>query len=297
MLRVYGFRRFRSRGFNTRRVTSSPSAFAPKTCPVKICPGTRLAYGRDLLGSKARRPRCPATGQSACRRNACRNYRWPAEALCDDGIPLPADAPAISPWSPWACRLLCRSCPARLSSEPRRVPSGKTSPMLRILVGCVVLAASPMAVAQQARAGPPPVSAQDARLLRDIARSSLAEIAAGKLALDQARAEAVRKFGQLMVDVHSKLLEEAEKHCEAQRAGGSCRARPAAAGGGERAARHASRSLRPRLRGSSDQGPSRTRSNSRGGPRPRHAIRISRRSPRKPPRTSRSTWRSLASSR
>jgi putative membrane protein len=89
-------------------------------------------------------------------------------------------------------------------------PLRKTSPMLRILVGCVVLAASPMAVAQPARdPAPPPVSAQDARLLRDIARSSLAEIAAGKLALDQARAEAVRKFGQLMVDVHSKLLEEA----------------------------------------------------------------------------------------
>lgn len=82
--------------------------------------------------------------------------------------------------------------------------------ILGILAGCVALAASPMTVAQPAGdPAPPHVSAQDARFLREMARSDLAEIAAGKLALDRARAEVVRKFGQLMVDVHGKLLEEA----------------------------------------------------------------------------------------
>ena len=55
------------------------------------------------------------------------------------------------------------------------------------------------------------ISGQDAKFLQDMARADLAAVAAGKLAVDRAQAEGVRKYGQLLMDAHGKLLGENEK--------------------------------------------------------------------------------------
>ena len=71
---------------------------------------------------------------------------------------------------------------------------------------------SPEALAQQEK-GPEVqrISGQDAKFLQDMAHADLAAVAAGKLAVNRARAEGVRKYGQLLMDAHSKLLGENEK--------------------------------------------------------------------------------------
>ena len=55
------------------------------------------------------------------------------------------------------------------------------------------------------------LSPQDATLLQEMQRTDRTAIAAGKLALGRARGEAVKKYAQLVVDTHSKLLEEGNK--------------------------------------------------------------------------------------
>ena len=60
----------------------------------------------------------------------------------------------------------------------------------------------------------PPVqrlSAQDAKFLHDLLRADLIAIRAGNTALERARVQGVKKSAQLMVDTHSKMLEEGEK--------------------------------------------------------------------------------------
>lgn len=52
---------------------------------------------------------------------------------------------------------------------------------------------------------------QDQQALARLAQSDLAEVAAGKVAAQKASSPEVKKFGQHMVDEHTKMLEEGRK--------------------------------------------------------------------------------------
>lgn len=91
----------------------------------------------------------------------------------------------------------------------------KRSPLLMIAVAalaCGAVALSPEALSQQEKASEVQrISGRDAKFLHDMARADLAAVAAGKLAVDRARGEGVKKYAQLLMDAHAKLLEENEK--------------------------------------------------------------------------------------
>lgn len=57
---------------------------------------------------------------------------------------------------------------------------------------------------------------QDQRALSRLAQSDLAEIAAGKIAAQKASSPEVKKYGQHMVDAHTKMLEEGRKLAESK---------------------------------------------------------------------------------
>jgi putative membrane protein len=59
-------------------------------------------------------------------------------------------------------------------------------------------------------------SKADGKRLRDLALANLAEIEAGKLAASQASSPDVKKFGQQMVDDHTKQLQELQKLAQAR---------------------------------------------------------------------------------
>jgi putative membrane protein len=54
-------------------------------------------------------------------------------------------------------------------------------------------------------------SKSDQRMMKDIAQANIAEIETGKLAQEKASKEEVRKFGQTMVDDHTKALGELQE--------------------------------------------------------------------------------------
>lgn len=54
-------------------------------------------------------------------------------------------------------------------------------------------------------------AATDARRIRQLALANIAEVEAGKLALEKARDPKVKEFAQHMVDDHSKMLDEVKK--------------------------------------------------------------------------------------
>jgi len=60
------------------------------------------------------------------------------------------------------------------------------------------------------------VAKQDRQALERLAQSDMAEIAAGKLAAERASSPEVKKFGQHMVEEHSKMLEEGKKIAESK---------------------------------------------------------------------------------
>jgi putative membrane protein len=64
-------------------------------------------------------------------------------------------------------------------------------------------------VAQEAKKEKAGLQKQDAKMMRDIAQSDLAEVQAGKLAASKASSAEVKKFAQHMVDDHGKHLSEA----------------------------------------------------------------------------------------
>lgn len=72
------------------------------------------------------------------------------------------------------------------------------------------LAFSPAAFAQEKSGGKaaPKVSKQDRQAMQKLAQSDMAEIEAGKLAQQKASSPEVKKFGEHMVEEHSKMLEE-----------------------------------------------------------------------------------------
>jgi putative membrane protein len=83
-----------------------------------------------------------------------------------------------------------------------------------------VQAQSPAAQQERAvqgkKSGKAQVSKQDRQHLERLAQSDMAEIAAGKLAAEKAASPEVKKFGQHMVDEHSKMLEEGKKVAESK---------------------------------------------------------------------------------
>jgi putative membrane protein len=67
-----------------------------------------------------------------------------------------------------------------------------------------------LVVANTARAGEPPAGAAgaDTKFVNNAARDGEAEVILGKLAAEKAKSEDVKKFGQQMVDDHTKANEE-----------------------------------------------------------------------------------------
>jgi putative membrane protein len=60
------------------------------------------------------------------------------------------------------------------------------------------------------------VSKGDMRSMQKMAQSDMAEVAAGKVAAEKASSPEVKKYGQHMVDEHSKMLEEGNKLAQAK---------------------------------------------------------------------------------
>lgn len=58
---------------------------------------------------------------------------------------------------------------------------------------------------------PAKVSKADAKLIADLAQGNMAEVEAGKLALEKSADAATRKFAQMMIDDHTAALGEVEK--------------------------------------------------------------------------------------
>lgn len=56
----------------------------------------------------------------------------------------------------------------------------------------------------------PRMDKRDASMMNDLAKGNLAEIDAGKLALEKAKSEDVKKFAQQMIDDHTRALGEVE---------------------------------------------------------------------------------------
>jgi putative membrane protein len=59
-------------------------------------------------------------------------------------------------------------------------------------------------------------SSRDAKHMKDLAQANLAEIEAGKLAMEKAQDPKVKEFAQKMVDDHSKLLDDLKKLAQAK---------------------------------------------------------------------------------
>ncbi|MES2400486.1 MAG: DUF4142 domain-containing protein [Pseudomonadota bacterium] len=58
---------------------------------------------------------------------------------------------------------------------------------------------------------PAKVSKADAKLIADLAQANMAEVDAGKLALEKSGDDATKKFAQMMIDDHTAALGEVEK--------------------------------------------------------------------------------------
>lgn len=80
----------------------------------------------------------------------------------------------------------------------------KTAPLLAAL-------SVAFAVAQSASAQTPTIAKADADRLSAIAQANIAEIAAGKMALDKSSNADVKAFAQQMIDDHGKGLDETQK--------------------------------------------------------------------------------------
>jgi putative membrane protein len=76
------------------------------------------------------------------------------------------------------------------------------------------LAWSQAGVAQEKKASQ--VAKQDRQAMMRLAQADMAEVAAGKLAAGKASSPEVKKFGEHMVEEHSKMLEEGKKIAEAK---------------------------------------------------------------------------------
>jgi putative membrane protein len=83
-------------------------------------------------------------------------------------------------------------------------------PSITSLLLPALVAASSLGYAQDK------VNRQDAKAIQSLAEANRAEVDAGKLALEKAQSEPVKKFAQHMVDDHGKMLDEVHKLAEAK---------------------------------------------------------------------------------
>jgi putative membrane protein len=83
--------------------------------------------------------------------------------------------------------------------------------MIRYSLLALVLATAPVFAQDKAK-----IAKQDSNALAKLAQSDMAEIEAGKVAAQKASNPEVKKYGQHMVDEHSKMLEEGKKLAESK---------------------------------------------------------------------------------
>ncbi len=85
------------------------------------------------------------------------------------------------------------------------------------ILAAALFALGAPAMAQTTGGGTPGATSTDARgklskddhdLLQDIAQANLAEIETGKMALEKGQSAEVKKFAQMMIDDHTKAMEE-----------------------------------------------------------------------------------------
>src|SRR4051812_15022206 len=85
------------------------------------------------------------------------------------------------------------------------------------LIQCLALgamiAAAPAFAQQQGKSGK---SAADAKGIREMAEANMAEVEAGKVAVQKAKSEEVKKFAQHMVDEHGKMLQEVQSMAQSK---------------------------------------------------------------------------------
>ena len=83
-------------------------------------------------------------------------------------------------------------------------------PSLTSLLLPALVAASTLGYAQSK------LDRQDAKALKNLAEANRAEVDTGKVALQKAQSDPVKKFAQHMVDEHGKMLSEVEQLAEAK---------------------------------------------------------------------------------
>ena len=81
--------------------------------------------------------------------------------------------------------------------------------LLTLFVACLALTSCARLGMNSGSAGQgATASSKDVAFMRDIAQANLAEIDTGKLAVSKAKSDAVKRFGQHMVDEHSTMMQE-----------------------------------------------------------------------------------------
>jgi putative membrane protein len=100
--------------------------------------------------------------------------------------------------------------PGMAIARPRGIPPGdtpmKSMTLLAVAAATALFAAGPVA-AQSDKGG----QSRDAKEMKQLAVANMAEIEAGKLALEKAQDPKVKEFAQHMVDDHTKMLDEVKQ--------------------------------------------------------------------------------------
>jgi putative membrane protein len=95
-----------------------------------------------------------------------------------------------------------------------------------VLATLALAAASPAVLAQSKQSSDKQAASQsqkkgslakeDQKRFRDMAQANMAEVEAGKLAQQQARSDAVKKYGEHMVEDHGKMLDEQQQMAQSK---------------------------------------------------------------------------------
>ena len=101
----------------------------------------------------------------------------------------------------------------------------KLTTILAFAAAAALFAAGPVAAQNQDKSGKTSAteksakggeSKRDAKQMKDLALANMAEVEAGKLALEKAQDPKVKEFAQHMVDDHTKMLEEVKQLAQAK---------------------------------------------------------------------------------